>query len=348
MFGVSACLWSIIEWGKLKETLAHFDSHGFKKEKNKTDTNGYGIRILYINLKRFFLFFTSTILVTCDNSGQSTSRGKGLNAPRSCLEVLPKSVRLEGASITIGSENAYPEERPERRVKLGSFEIDASEVTNGQFSKFVEETGYITDAEKPQPEFNVPGGAVFSSPSAESPSWWRFVEGANWRHPEGPDSMIEGRDMDPVVQVTRDDAQAYSNWAGRRLPTEAEWEFAAKAGANSLYVWGNERAPEGQEKANTWQGAFPIENTMEDGFGARAPVGCFEPNAFGLYDMIGNVWEWTDTIYQKKEGKSIYVIKGGSFLCAENYCHRYRAAARQPQEAGLPTSHIGFRTVSAD
>ena len=256
--------------------------------------------------------------------------------------MLPSSVRLEGGRISIGSNNAYLEERPERQVKIASFEIDTSEVTNGQFSKFVEDTGYITDAEKTQAGFDVPGGAVLSSPSTESPSWGQFVEGANWRQPEGPNSTIEGRDLDPVVQVTLNDARAYSDWAGRRLPTEAEWEFAAKAGANSLYVWGDERAPDGQEKANTWQGAFPFENTMDDGFGLRAPIGCFEPNAFGLYDMIGNVWEWTDTSWD--DGQS-QVIKGGSFLCAENFCRRYRASARQAQEANFSTNHIGFRTV---
>ena len=256
--------------------------------------------------------------------------------------MLPSSVKLEGGSVIIGSNNAYPEERPERRAKVDSFEIDTHEVTNKQFSKFVEDTGYVSDAEKPQPGFDVPGGAVFSSPSAKSPSWWQFVEGANWQHPEGPNSTIEGRDLDPVVKVTLNDARAYSEWAGRRLPTEAEWEFAAKAGANSLYVWGDERAPDGQEKANTWQGAFPIENTMRDGFGLRAPIGCFEPNAFGLYDMIGNVWEWSDASWG--DGQS-QVIKGGSFLCAENFCRRYRASARQAQEANLSTNHIGFRTV---
>ena len=293
-------------------------------------------------IDRICFAFATTLLLGCGNSVQSTPQGKEVIDRSMCLNVVPVSVRLEGGDVSIGSNNAYLEERPERQVKIASFEIDTSEVTNGQFSKFVEDTGYITDAEKTQAGFDVPGGAVFSSPSTESPSWWQFVEGANWRQPEGPNSTIEGRDLDPVVQVTLNDARAYSDWAGRRLPTEAEWEFAAKAGANSLYVWGDERAPGGQEKANTWQGAFPIENTMDDGFGLRAPIGCFEPNAFGLYDMIGNVWEWTDTAWG--DGQS-QVIKGGSFLCAENFCRRYRASARQAQEANFSTNHIGFRTV---
>jgi formylglycine-generating enzyme required for sulfatase activity len=293
-------------------------------------------------INRICFAFAATLLLGCGNAEQSTPQGKEVIDRSMCLNVLPVSVRLEGGRISIGSNNAYLEERPERQVKIASFEIDTSEVTNGQFSKFIEDTGYITDAEKTQAGFDVPGGAVFSSPSTESPSWWQFVEGANWRQPEGPNSTIEGRDLDPVVQVTLNDARAYSDWAGRRLPTEAEWEFAAKAGANSLYVWGDERAPDGQEKANTWQGAFPIENTMDDGFGLRAPIGCFEPNAFGLYDMIGNVWEWTDTAWG--DGQS-QVIKGGSFLCAENFCRRYRASARQAQEANFSTNHIGFRTV---
>jgi len=292
--------------------------------------------------KRFFLGLALLIFIGCDNPKNSVVQNQDVNPTPVCLKTLPTPVRLEAGQAVIGSEKAYPEERPQRNVQLASFEIDASEVTNKQFAKFIKETGYITDAEKPQAGFDVSGGAVFSLPSSENPSWWRFVEGASWRNPEGPESTIEGANMEPVVQVTLNDARAYAKWAGRRLPTEPEWEFAAKAGANNLYVWGNERAPDGQEKANTWQGGFPIQNTAADGFGSRAPIGCFEPNAFGLYDMIGNVWEWTETEWG--DGQS-HVIKGGSFLCAENYCRRYRASARQPQEVNFSTNHIGFRTV---
>jgi len=227
-----------------------------------------------------------------------------------------------------------------------SFTIDATEVTNAQFAQFVEQTGYVTTAERPQVGFGVPGAAVFTPPSATNPNWWQFIEGANWRHPDGPESTITGRGNDPVVQVSYADAKAYAVWAGRRLPTEAEWEYAAQGGAESFYVWGEARAPDGVEPANTWQGAFPLRNTEADGYKLRAPIGCFAPNGFGLYDMIGNVWEWTDTVYRQSTGEPVYTIKGGSFLCAENYCRRYRASARQPQEAGLSTNHIGFRTVA--
>jgi len=278
----------------------------------------------------------------CQNSEPAAISETLVSSTSICLESLPNPVSLPGGQVDIGSNKAYPEERPERAVKLNAFVMDAHEVTNDQFRKFVEETGYITEAEKIQPGFDAPGGAVFTEPSSNNPSWWHFVEGANWRHPDGSESSIEGRGAHPVVQVTLADARAYAAWAGGRLPSEMEWEYAAKAGANSLYVWGAERSPKGEEQANTWQGAFPIENTMADGFQSRAPIGCYAPNAFGLYDMIGNVWEWTET---KWENGPSHVIKGGSFLCAENYCRRYRASARQPQEIDFSTNHIGFRTI---
>ncbi len=298
-----------------------------------------------MNISRLFSIFVSILLLGCQNADEarnanrSISQGQEQTEASFCLKSLPASIRLDGGSASIGSDRAYPEERPRRTVEVKSFEIDVNEITNEQFSAFIEETNYITDAEKPQPGFDVPGGAVFSLTTAK----WEFVEGANWRNPDGPRSTIIGRGMDPVVQVTLNDARAYANWAGRRLPSESEWEYAAKAGANTLYIWGDKRAPEGEEKANTWQGAFPIQNTSADGFDLRAPVGCFEPNTFGLYDMIGNVWEWTDTPWG--DGPS-QVIKGGSFLCAENFCRRYRATAKQPQEANFSTNHVGFRTVA--
>ena len=208
-------------------------------------------------------------------------------------------------------------------------------------------TGYITDAERPQPGFEVPGAAVFAYPTPDNPSGGRFVEGASGRAPEGPGSSIEGLEALPVVQVSQRDAVAYAAWAGGRLPTETEWEFAARAGSTTRYVWGDALAPEGVLQANTWQGPFPVRNSGDDGYLSRAPGGCFPPNGFGLYDMIGNVWEWTATPYDDPvaEGEARYTIKGGSYLCAENYCHRFRASARQAQEAGLPTNHIGFRIV---
>ena len=287
----------------------------------------------------------SLILVLLGGCNESISPTELKNRPQielTCQSAVPTPIKLTGGQVVIGSNKAYPEERPRRATQINPFEIDASEITNKQFMSFVEETGFITDAEKPQAGFGGPGGAVFSFPTPQNRSWWRFVEGANWKHPEGPDSTIKGKELHPVVQVTLNDAKAYAKWAGRRLPTEEEWEFAAKAGSDFIYVWGNELTPNEEEKANTWQGAFPIENTEDDGFGSRAPIGCFEPNKFGLYDMIGNVWEWTETEWENKQS---HVIKGGSFLCAENYCRRYRASARQGQESNFPTNHIGFRTV---
>lgn len=252
-----------------------------------------------------------------------------------CLNHVPDPVSLDPGRFSMGSNMHYPEEAPQKSVSISSFSIDVTEVTNAQFGVFVDATGYVTDAEKNQPGFGAPGGSVFMEPSASNPNWWRFVEGANWRHPEGPGSDISGRENEPVVQVSFGDAQAYAEWAGRRLPSEAEWEFAAAT----------QQGPEG---ANTWQGIFPIENKEADGYRLRAPVGCYEPNTVGLYDMIGNVWEWTaSNALQTSSSEPVHVIKGGSFLCAPNFCSRYRASARQFQEIGLPTNHIGFRTVKS-
>lgn len=290
-----------------------------------------------MSIKRWGLL---CVVLACTSCGQPDK----LTSLHSCLELPVNQVLISGETI-LGSDLAYPEERRRKKV-AGEFYIDATEVTNLHFSQFVEATGYVTDAERIQPGFGKKGGTVFTTPTATSPQWWSFVEGANWRHPEGPKSSITGRENDPVVQVSHADAKAYAKWAGRELPTEHMWELAAKGGSDTFYVWGDERAPNGIEQANTWQGAFPVQNTNADGYFLRAPVGCFKPNGFGVYDMIGNVWEWTDTIYQERDGEKVYTIKGGSFLCAENYCRRYRASARQPQEAGLPTNHIGFRTVS--
>ena len=264
-------------------------------------------------------------------------------------QAMFRKIKLPAGSFTMGAHPVYGEEGPPHIVKVSAFEIDATEVTNAEFSKFVEATGYVTDAERPQPGFERSGGVVFRPPTLENPSWWHFVEGANWRTPEGPENPIShanARPHEPVVQVSFDDARAYAAWADRRLPNETEWEYAANAGGDTKYVWGEERAPDGVEMANTWQGTFPIQNTEADGYAKRSPVGCFPANAFGLYDMIGNVWEWTNTEAAQTDLEMVYTIKGGSFLCAPNFCRRYRAAARQAQEAGLPTSHIGFRTVS--
>lgn len=274
-------------------------------------------------------------------------------------------VRIPGGEFTPGSDAGYADERPAGRAKVKSLWLDRTEVTNAQFAAFVAASGYRTEAE-------ISGGAAVFRAPAEAElggrpyAWWQFVKGANWRHPEGPDSNLAGRANQPVVQVTLRDAQAYARWLGNRLPTEAEWEYAAKAGRSDPAL---DKAPvdgEGKPQANYWQGNFPSLNTAADGFIGRAPVGCYPANGFGLFDSIANVWEWTSDIYRGGHqghgngdplqallvaGKHIppqqpRVIKGGSFLCAANFCVRYRAAARHPQEGNLPTAHVGFRTLS--
>lgn len=261
-------------------------------------------------------------------------------------------VWVPGGSFVMGDDPHYPEEGPPRTVSVKGFWIDAHEVTNAQFAAFVKATGYKTMAERDPPKLDgappemlKPGSAVFNTPSQEDPSWWRWVPGAQWRHPSGPQESIAGRDHEPVVQIAWQDAEAYARWAGKQLPSEEQWEYAARAGATAL--------PEpldakGQPQANYYQGVFPVKNLNTDGYIGRAPVGCFKPNAFGLYDMIGNVWEWTSARGSRADASEpVNIIKGGSYLCAANYCARYRPAARQFQERGLGTDHIGFRLVDA-
>lgn len=247
-------------------------------------------------------------------------------------------VFVPAATFEMG-DTVYAEEGPPKSISVKGFWMDRTEVTNAEFAAFVKATNYVTTAERPGHE----GAAVFVLPSgnvdlSSITSWWRYVEGANWRHPGGPGTDINGRDHYPVVAVSHEDAEAYAKWKGRKLPTEEQWERAARA--NSLTTPSHEQ-PKG---ANTWQGIFPVIDTAEDGHTGMAPVGCFKPNPLGLYDMIGNVWELTSTTYANHTPKA-QVIKGGSFLCAPNYCMRYRAGARQPQEADLGTSHVGFRTI---
>ena len=258
-----------------------------------------------------------------------------------------KMLWIEGGSFTMGEAARYREEGPPRTVQVDGFWISATEVTNAQFAEFVAATGYRTEAERvptpiagAPPEMLKPGSAVFRIPTADDPSWWTWVPGADWRHPNGPGTSIEGHDNDPVVQVTYSDALAYAKWAGVSLPTEEQWEYAARAGGADLP---EPLDPDGKPQANYYQGVFPVRDIGSDGYTSRAPVGCFKANDFGLHDMIGNVWEWTTS--QPQAGQPINVIKGGSYLCAENYCARYRAAARQFQEHDLGTDHIGFRVV---
>lgn len=278
-------------------------------------------------------------------------RGDTLAGGEYCPGIpVAQMVWVEGGSFVMGDDPLYLEEGPPRTVIVDGFWISQTEVTNAQFAQFVNETGYLTHAERMPPEIEgAPlemlqrGSATFRVPTPDNPGWWAWTVGADWRRPNGPDSSIEGRANDPVVQVTYDDALAYAEWAGMSLPSEEQWEYAARAGQSSLP---EPRDSAGNPQANYYQGVFPVMDLGEDGYTSRAPVGCFEPNAFGLYDMIGNVWEWTTSSAARPDAAGpVNVIKGGSFLCASNYCARYRAAARQFQERDLGTDHIGFRLV---
>ena len=272
--------------------------------------------------------------------------------PEAMCTGLPDNemVWVPGGSFVMGDGAHYAEEGPPQTVAVEGFWIDTHEVTNAQFAAFVKATGYKTISERDPPklpgappEMLVPGSAVFNIPSDDDPRWWRWVVGAHWRHPSGPKETIVGRDNEPVVQIAYQDAEAYARWAGKELPSEAQWEYAARGGAVAL--------PEpvdakGKPQANYYQGVFPVKNLNTDGYIGRAPVGCFKPNGYGLYDMIGNVWEWTRSSGSRADASEpVNIIKGGSYLCAANYCARYRPAARQFQERGLGTDHIGFRLV---
>lgn len=278
----------------------------------------------------------------------------------------------------MGSDGHYAEEALVHPVSVAGFWIDAHDVTNAQFRRFVEATGYVTLAER-EPDLarhpdlpaamRVAGSAVFTLPGTSGPGHWRYVAGAHWRQPEGPGSSLVGRENHPVVHVAYEDAQAYARWLGHELPSEAQWEFAARGGLDGKdYVWGDQFVPDGKPMANTWEGPFPQVDRALDGFSGTSPVGCFMPNGYGLFDMAGNVWQWTRTWYvpghrsiaaadpegpgeadsfdPRQPGIPAKVIKGGSHLCAPNWCMRYRPAARQPREIDSGTSHIGFRTVS--
>ena len=284
----------------------------------------------------------------------------------------PGMLWVPGGSFPFG-DNVYPEEQPQRQTSVAGFWMDRTEVSNDAFAEFVRATGYVTVAERAvdlqrhpglPPDMQKPGAVVFVVPDKPTGRedvalWWRYIPGANWRHPGGPATSIDGHGAFPVVTVTLEDAQAYAAWKGRSLPSEAQWEWAARGG----------RAPpvdshEQPADANTWQGVFPFVNSGEDGFLGLAPSGCYAANGYGLFDMIGNVWELTTDAWRDGHAPAAtpdepgqvpvdlrgaahgrHVIKGGSFLCAPNYCMRYRAGARQPQEDDLGASHLGFRTI---
>jgi formylglycine-generating enzyme required for sulfatase activity len=273
---------------------------------------------------------------------------------------------IEGGTFAMGADGHHAEEGPVRAVTVGGFWIDPHAVTNRDYAAFVHETGYVTVAERPldpadfpgAPAENlVPGSMVFRPTRGpvdlrQMAHWWAWTPGASWKHPEGPGTTAAERPDHPVVHVAFEDAQAYADWAGRGLPTEAEWELAARGGLDgATYTWGDEPEPAGGRLANYWHGDFPYR--AEPGYGTTAPVGSFAPNGFGLFDMAGNVWEWTSDWYTPRLDPAQpavrvprKVVKGGSFLCADSYCARYRPAARRPQMIDTGMSHIGFRCVT--
>jgi formylglycine-generating enzyme required for sulfatase activity len=295
---------------------------------------------------------------------------------------------IPGGTFAMGSDKHYPEEAPAHKVTVGGFWMSRHTVTNAEFEKFVAATGHVTLAERPanvadypgaKPEMLAPSSVLFKK--AQGPvdlrnpyNWWTYVQGANWKHPRGPGTHVKALMNHPVVHVAFEDAAAYAEWAGMELPTEAEWEFAARGGLDGAeFAWGDEMTPGGKAMANTWQGEFPWQNLVEDGYEWTAPVGAFPPNGYGLHEMCGNVWEWTTDWFQdhnkiKKACCTIdnprgaarddsydprqpdikiprKVMKGGSYLCAPNYCRRYRPAARMAQPIDTSTCHLSFRCI---
>jgi formylglycine-generating enzyme len=315
-----------------------------------------------------------------DVSPRPTAAVTSINAVHDRVMPPEGMVWIPGGTFRRGFEEES-DAQPVREIEIHGFWMDRTEVTNAQFAAFVRATGYVTVAEKPPDprlfpdaprELLVPGSIMFSPPSGKVDlgrplSWWRYQPGANWRHPEGPGSSIEGREDYPAVHVCWDDAEAYACWAGKRLPTEAEWEYAARGALErKRYAWGDEFRPGGEWRANTWQGHFPVQNTAADDYQTTAPVGSFPPNGFGLYDVAGNVWEWCADWYRPdayadamshnprgpessfdpdEPGVPKRVMRGGSFMCSDEYCGRYRPGSRGKGAPDSGASHIGFRCV---
>jgi formylglycine-generating enzyme len=311
-------------------------------------------------------------------------------APTPSPEPFPGMVWIPGGTFQMGSDKHYPEERPAHHVSVDGFWIDRHPVTNARFETFVVATNHVTFAEIPPdprdypgalPDMLYAGSLVFVKPNGPVDrrnvgNWWQYMRGADWRHPQGPRSSIHGKSDHPVVHVSFADAEAFARWEGKELPTEAEWEFAARGGLDgATYAWGDEFFPQERPMANTWQGEFPWSNLVTDGYEGTSPVGVFPSNGYGLYDMIGNVWEWTTDWYEPRHPADAMkacciprnprggvetasydpsqpeiriprkVLKGGSHLCAPNYCRRYRPAARFPEPIDTSTCHVGFRCI---
>lgn len=284
-------------------------------------------------------------------------------------------VALPGGTFAMGSDTFYREEGPVHTETVEPFSVDKHPVTVAEFGRFVDDTGYVTVAERPLDPADypgadasdlVPGSLVFQRTAGPVDTrnvraWWRYVPGARWNEPEGPGSGVRGRRRHPVTHIAYEDAVTYAAWAGKILPTEAQWEYAARGGLDGArYAWGDEFAPGGRMMANTWQGRFPWENLLLDGYEGTSPVGHFPPNGYGLFDVTGNVWEWTADRFRTRHdaapaccgpartdraGIARHVIKGGSHLCAPSYCLRYRPAARQAEAIDTSTTHLGFRCV---
>lgn len=272
-----------------------------------------------------------------------------------CAAPSDREIYVPAGRLTLGNDESYPEERRGTPISIGSFYMDATEVTNRQFAEFVEATGFVTAAERgargdPRIPLSqqMPGSAVFLMPTLGRSAGWAFVPGANWRHPDGPESSIVGREDEPVVQIAYEDARAYARWKGRDLPSEAEWEWAA--GRGSIVPGRARPVIDGKPSANAWDGHFPDQNSGADGFIGRAPVASFSANAQGFFDLTGNVWEWTSSRWKaqhdaERQDDQARAVKGGSYLCARNFCARYRPQSRQRMADDLGTNHIGFRTI---
>ena len=368
-----------------------------------------------LSLKYYLVVFLALLLFSCNNQkSKSTAIAVKDDSATSCIMVPARfsatsvdsslkfngdtsvkgMVFIKGGTFMMGGDNAQAsaDEYPKHKVQLNSFWMDATEVTNAEFAKFVKATHYITTAEKkpdweemkktlppgtpkPPDSLLVAASLVFHQTSGpvdlnDYSQWWSWVKGADWKHPEGPGTNIEGKENYPVVQVSWYDAMAYCKWAGKRLPTEAEWEFAARGGLeNQIYPWGNEPINEGKPKANSWGGKFPYYNDDKDGFVKLAPIKSFMPNRYGLYDMAGNVWEWCsdwyDAAYYKSFANAVAInpkgpgksndpmepytakrsLRGGSFLCNDSYCSGYRVARRMKSSPDTGLEHTGFRCV---